>query len=73
MPPPHPSSRFALRAVAAPKSPAPRAQGAEPLGGPGDAVDESAESFAQVRHARLDREVIRAKMLSEALRACLER
>ncbi len=27
MPPPHPSSRFALRAVASPKSPAARAQG----------------------------------------------
>jgi hypothetical protein len=29
LPPPHPSSRFALRAVASPKSPAARAQGEE--------------------------------------------
>lgn len=43
LPPPHPSSRFALRAVAAPKSPAPRAQGAEALCGTGDVVNERAK------------------------------
>ena len=45
LPPPHPSSRFALRAVASPKSPAARAQGEGALGSTGNVVDEGAERF----------------------------